>query len=260
MRIAVTGGATGIGQKVVELIHAQGGKVTVFDIVKPDYEVDEYIELDLSEPDSIKEAVAKVSGQYDALCNVAGLPPRAGNALLGLKVNFMGTREFTESMLSKLNSGASIVNVASKAGAMWRQNIEQVKSLMALSSTDDLAQFCKAHNIDDVRAYNLSKEAVIVWGMAECEALLKQGIRINSVSPAAIETGILQDFKDAFGEKTLKNIARVGRAGWPKEVAEVIMFLASSQSNWLKGIDITVDGGMGACHLTDALALPKRFC
>ena len=259
MRIAFTGGATGIGRELVELIHAQGGKITVFDIIKPAYEVDEYIELDLSKSDSIQNALKHVSGQYDALCNVAGLPPRLGNAVLGLKVNFMGTREFTEAMIDKLNAGAAIVNVASKAGAMWSKNIEQVKSLMSLSSNEDLTQFCLNHDIDDVRAYNLSKEAVIVWSMAECEALLKKGIRINSVSPAAIETGILQEFKDAFGEKTLKNIARVGRAGLPREVAEVILFLLSSRSNWLKGIDITVDGGIGACNLTDELSLPKRF-
>ena len=180
--------------------------------------------MDLSKSNSIRNALKQVSGQFDALCNVAGLPPRLGNAVLGLKVNFMGTRAFTEAMIDKLNTGSAIVNVASKAGAMWSKNIEQVKSLMSLTSDEDLTQFCINHDIDDVRAYNLSKEAVIVWSMAECEALLNKGIRINSVSPAAIETGILQEFKDAFGEKTLENIARVGRAGLPKEVAEVILF------------------------------------
>ena len=259
MRIAVTGGATGIGRQVVELIQAKGGQVTVFDIVTPDYKVDEYIPLDLSKSDSIKAALSQVKGAYDALCNVAGLPPREGNAVLGLKVNFIGTREFTEGMLAHLSEGSSIVNVASRAGAMWKDNIEQVKQLMALSEKDDVAVFCEQNQIDYVRAYNLSKEAVIVWGMAECEALLQRGIRINSVSPAAIETGILQDFKNAFGEKTLKNIQRVGRAGLPSEVASIIIFLISPQSNWLKGIDINVDGGMTACNLTDALEIPKRL-
>ncbi|MEH6579673.1 MAG: coniferyl-alcohol dehydrogenase [Amphritea sp.] len=255
MKIAVTGGATGIGRELVGLYKKQGASVTVFDILEPDYAVDQYIAMNLASPESIERAVAQAEGPFDALCNVAGLPPREGNGPLGLRVNFLGTRQFTQAMLNKLSDGAAIVNVASKAGAMWRQNSDQVKQLMALPAEADSEAFCEQNKIDDTRAYNLSKEAVIVWTMAECEALLAKGIRMNTVSPAAVETGILKEFKAAFGEATQRNINRVGRAGSPEEIAEVVLFLASAQSNWLKGIDICVDGGMGACNITDALEL-----
>ena len=50
-------------------------------------------------------------------------------------------------------------------------------------------------------------------------------------------------------------MARIGRPGTPEEVAEVICFLASPQSNWLKGIDIPIDGGLAAMSLSDGLEM-----
>ena len=45
------------------------------------------------------------------------------------------------------------------------------------------------------------------------------------------------------------NLARVGRPGKPEEVAETISFAVSNSASWLNGIDIVVDGGMGALNL-----------
>ncbi|MGB1721573.1 MAG: SDR family oxidoreductase [Paracoccaceae bacterium] len=59
----------------------------------------------------------------------------------------------------------------------------------------------------------------------------------------------------AFGPKVAENIARAGRAGHPSEIADVILFLASSQSAWIKGQDITIDGGMSAMGMTDMMEL-----
>ena len=91
--------------------------------------------------------------------------------------------------------------------------------------------------------------------MAQTEAMIARGMRMNSVSPAAVSTGILEDFTKAFGERVAKNIARAGRAGTPEEVADVIAFLAGPDSAWLKGTDIVIDGGMGAMAQTDMLGL-----
>ena len=52
-----------------------------------------------------------------------------------------------------------------------------------------------------------------------------------------------------------KNVARVGRPGTPEEVADIIMFLASSESHWMKGNDFTIDGGMSAIAQSDQLGL-----
>ena len=253
MRVALTGGATGIGAEVAAKLKARGDHVTAFDIHEP-ADADIWIKTDLSDPASINAALAQAKGPFDALINNAGLPPREGLAELVLQVNFFGLRSFMDGMLNKLSTGSSIVNTASRAGAGWRENLDQVKALMALE-VGGLPGFLEAQNIDATRAYNLSKEALIVLTMAETQNMLARGLRMNSVSPAAVSTDILGDFKAAFGDKVAANIARVGRPGNAGEIADVIIFLASPDSSWIKGQDLVIDGGMSALAIAEALGL-----
>lgn len=253
MRIALTGGASGIGAAVVRKMIDLGYTVTCFDIAKPEG-VEHWIHTDLGDETSITQALAGAEGPFDALINNAGLPPREGMAEKVLQVNWFGFRQFLDGMLDKLSDGAAIVNVASRAGAMWRENLAEVQALRALDRSG-LEGFVAQNNIDATRAYNLSKEAVIVETHARTEQMIARGLRMNAISPAAVSTGILEDFVKAFGPRVAANIARAGRAGTPEEVADVILFLASPQSGWIKGQDIAIDGGMGPMTLTDTLEL-----
>ena len=216
MRVALTGGATGIGASVAAKLKAAGATVIAFDLHEPQDNVDQWVGVDLGDPDSVSQAVAAADGPFDALINNAGLPPRPGLEKAILAVNFLGLVQFTDGMIPKLKEGAAIVNTASRAGAFWRDNIEQVKSLMSLDGPAELGGFIGANDIDHVRAYNLSKEAVIVWGIAQTERLIGLDLRMNSVSPAAVSTGILDDFETAFGEKMARMLpASAGRV-FPK--------------------------------------------
>ena len=91
--------------------------------------------------------------------------------------------------------------------------------------------------------------------MASSEVYLGRGQRINSISPGAVSTGILEDFKSAFGDRMTRNVERAGRAGTAKEVAYLAAFLLSPESGWIKGADISIDGGMSAFNNADALGL-----
>lgn len=254
MRVAVTGAATGIGAEVVAKLKAQGHYVTAFDVLKPQGEPDIWIEADLSDPESIKTAVNQAVGPFDALINNAGLPPREGLEALILQVNYFGLRLFLDAMLDKLSNGAAIVNTASRAGAQWRENLDEVKALMALDPLE-LEEFITQRKISPTRAYNLSKEAVIVLTMARTQSMIARELRMNCVSPAAVSTGILSDFAAAFGNKMEKNVARVGRPGLPSEIADTIIFLASPESAWIKGQDVVIDGGMSAIAMAEAMGL-----
>lgn len=254
MKVALTGAATGIGAAVAAKLKAQGAHITAFDIQEPAQNTDVWIKADLNDLDAIAGVVGGVDGPFDALINNAGLPPRAGLEDTILRVNYFGLSAFLDAALDKLAEGASIVNTASRAGAQWRENLDQVKALMALDP-GHLPGFIKDHAINPARAYNLSKEAVIVMTMARAAVVQQLGFRMNSVSPAAVSTGILDDFAVAFGDMMTKNVARSGRPGAPDEIADVIAFLASPESRWIKGQDIVIDGGMTAIATSEALGL-----
>ncbi len=255
MTYAVTGVVSGIGAELARILKTQGHRVIGFDIQKTDKNVDHFIHLDLNDATSIANAATVIGEPLDGLCNNAGLPPRDGLEEAILQVNFLGTRTFTNAMMPHMRKDASIVNMASRAGQNWREGLEQVKRLALLSDPSQLAAFIALEGIDATRCYNLTKEAVILWTVAESEAMTTRGLRINSLSPAAVATGILVDFQKAFGEKVAINVARAGRAGAPEEIAEIAAFLLSPASNWIKGADIAIDGGIASFVQSDVMGL-----
>lgn len=251
----VTGGATGIGAEICSQLREFGAKITVFDIHAPSHQPDQYIAVDMSDNESVDAAVAQLTNPIHGLFNVAGLPPRPGLRENLLRVNFIGLRRLTLALTGRMQPGGAIVNMSSRAGNAWRENIDQVKAFIALSDTDSVEDFCVAHDVDDTRAYHLSKEALTVWTMSQTEQLIASDLRMNAVSPAAVATGILGDFKQAFGERVDQMSDRLGRTAYPSEVASAAIFLASPASAWIKGIELGVDGGMLAAVTSDALGL-----
>ncbi len=252
---AVTGVASGIGAELARILKSQGHRIVGFDIQQTSENVDRFIPLDLNDASSITNAAAAVDEPLSGLCNNAGLPPRAGLEEAILQVNFLGTRAFTTAMLPHMVKNASIVNMASRAGHGWREGMDQVKRLAAVHDKNQLTAFIATEQINATRCYNLTKEAVILWTLAESEAMVNKGLRINSLSPGGIATGILADFQKAFGDKMTKNVERAGRPGTPEEVARIAAFVLSPASNWLKGADIAIDGGMGSFNQSDAMGL-----
>ncbi|MGX9355801.1 coniferyl-alcohol dehydrogenase [Roseobacteraceae bacterium S113] len=251
----ITGVSNGIGAALAARLKAAGHKIVGYDLVAPAVPVDHFIALDLADMDALHAAAADTPEPLDGLCNNAGIPPRDGLEAEILQVNFTGTRAYTEAMLPHLKPGASVINMASRAGHRWHENLAQVKALAAVTHTEDLAAFVREHSIDPTRAYNLSKEAVLLWTFALAEPLMAMGVRVNSVSPGGVDTGILADFQRAFGDRMTRNVARAGRVGRPEEIAAVAAFVLSDESHWLKGVDIPVDGGMGAFNMSDTLGL-----
>lgn len=249
----VTGVASGIGAELARILKERGHQVVGFDLRETSVNVDQFIQIDMNDEDAIAQAAAAVDTPLDGLCNNAGLPPRDGWEEMILQVNFLAPRAFTAAMLPHLKEGAAIVNMASRAGQFWPQNLDQIKRLGALRSRDQLADFVAAEGLDPTACYNLSKEAIIVWTMAEAERMTAAGLRMNSLSPAAVATGILDDFKRAFGDKVARNVQRAGRPGKPEEIAEIAAFYLSPESWWVKGADIWIDGGMAAFAATDAM-------
>ena len=244
-KILVTGAASGIGAETAKTLKALGATVIGLDRNETKENVDQYIAADLSDPDSISAAAETVPSGIDALCNIAGLPPTIDRVAV-LKVNFLGLRHLTELMIGNLNDNASIVNVASLAGLGWPEAGEQIKAFLALRDFDAVEAFCDEYGVGNEggRSYFFSKEALIVWTMMNRWTWRDRGIRMNCVSPGPVETPILPDFLETLGERAKEDAKIMDRPGRPEDIAPVIAFMCSKGSDWIRGANIPVDGGM----------------
>lgn len=91
-------------------------------------------------------------------------------------------------------------------------------------------------------AYSASKAAIIGLSRSLASELAPSGIRVNSVAPGVIHT----DMMDDFSKQTLENLAEetpLRKLGSPKDVAEIVSFLASDNSSFITGQVVGVDGG-----------------
>ena len=241
--IVVTGAASGIGEECARLMKSRGAQIIGIDRNPTERNVDLFIRADLGDPASIAAAVKQIPHGLDALCNIAGLPPTCSAASVH-RVNFTGLRELTEALISKMNDGASIVNLASLAGLGWPATLDQVKALIALRDFDQVEKLCGDQGIDDVRSYFLSKEALIVWTMQNRWTWRSRNIRMNAVSPGPVETAIHQDFLQTLGKRAEEDMRLLERVARPEDIAPVVAFLCSEQSAWIRGTNIPCDGGM----------------
>src|SRR6266478_5903948 len=139
-----------------------------------------------------------------------------------MDINFKGAYFTIQKALPLLNDNASIVLNASVAA-----NI----------------------GLADSSVYAASKAALITLARTLSAELVGRGIRVNAVSPGPVETPILGRMgmpQDVLEETTKSVQAQVPmkRFGRPEEIAKTVLFLASSDSSFVLGTEIIVDGGM----------------
>ena len=272
-RVVVTGCASGIGASVARQLTELGAEVIGLDIRAreerdsegpPALQLKEFHEIDLADAASIDHAVASIDGPVDSLFNIAGVSSGIRDPLRVVTINFLGTRRFTEALIPAMPPGSAIANVSSLAASEYRTNAGVTAGLLDTESMSDGIEWC--HRNSDALAdggYRLSKEAIILYGMANVATLGAKGIRINCTAPGVTDTPILDQLRAAYGQEFLDSFQTpLGRIAGPDEQASVLVFLNSDAARYITGQVIWVDGGAVAERvfgdLSDAREVERR--
>jgi NAD(P)-dependent dehydrogenase (short-subunit alcohol dehydrogenase family) len=236
----ITGGNSGMGLATARLFVEEGANVIITGRRKKDTEeavksIGKNIEgvvgdiANLADLDKLRDHIAKKYGRVDVLFANAGV----GNvAPLGqvteeqfdevFDVNVKGTFFTVQKLLHLIPDGGSIILNSSVAGS---------KGIEAFS------------------AYSATKAAIRSFARTWTTDLKARKIRVNVISPGLIDTpifgktGLSEEQVKGFKDQVTQQIP-LGRIGNSDEIARPALFLASNDSSFVTGIELTVDGGM----------------
>lgn len=243
----VTGAGSGIGQASAIRLAEEGAKVICVDIdiaaatatanqINAQGFVAEGYSLDISDSAGCARAVdytVEKFGSIDILVNNAGvnLPGvfhEVSNETIDqtLNVNVKGAMYLTRSALPHMlkNSRGSIVNMSSVNGLVSEPFLS---------------------------VYSASKGAIVMFTRGIALDYAKAGIRCNAICPGWVDTPINHAHAKMLGGldhvyKTIDSFQPIGRPGTSREIANVVLFLASDESSFMTGSIVSADGGMTA--------------
>jgi NAD(P)-dependent dehydrogenase (short-subunit alcohol dehydrogenase family) len=220
-KVVVAGRRAAEGEETARLVRAQGGEGL-------------FVPTDVAQEAQVKNLIGRTLEQFgrlDFAFNNAGIdqPPRqfleqeveTYDQVMDINVKgvWLSMRHEIPAMLK--SGGGAIVNTSSALGVTALPGIE---------------------------VYVASKHAVIGLTKSAAVEFGKQGIRINAVLPAAIETDMYRRFvgENAESKAALTAMHPIGRIGAPEEIADAVIWLSSSKSSFVIGHSLLVDGGFTA--------------
>ena len=236
----VTGGSRGIGREISSLLAQSGGQVIINynrsgdeaekireEIIRQGGKA-EIFQADIAKPDEVRKLFDFTKTSFkkiDILVNNAGIIK--DNLLLGMELPdwdkvldlnlrgaFLCTKLAAEIMM--LQHSGKIINISS---------ISAIKGGRGQTN------------------YAASKGGLISFTRSCAVELSGKGIQVNAVLPGMIVTDMSSRVRKRAGEEILKGIPS-GRFGEPRDVAHLVLFLASEMSNYITGQAISVDGGL----------------
>jgi NAD(P)-dependent dehydrogenase (short-subunit alcohol dehydrogenase family) len=254
-RVVITGAASGIGAATARLLGERGAEVHGVDLepMDPPGAGGRAYQCDVGDRSSIDGLVARLPLHVDVLMSCAGVPNGGRfSAERVMRVNWLGLRHLTESLLPRIPDGGSVVHIASTAGRDWSQRAAHHSELMAAGSFEAGLDWFHRHREVCGDGYTFSKEAIQYYTLWRSVQLLPAGIRMNSVCPGLTDTSIVVDFRRGLGDELIDHAQAIaGRMARPAEMAPAMLFLADAgASSYINGVNLTVDRGTGAARAT----------
>src|ERR1700712_5343891 len=260
-RVIVSGCFSGMGEATAKILIGLGAEVHGFDFKESALPLASFTKVDLRDKASIEAGVAGVGGKVDALFNCAGLP--GGNLAAGMdtmKVNFIGTRHLTDTVVPLMGPGGAIVSIASTGGLGWSQRVPVHMELLQTKGFDEAISWCEARMDQIQDGYAFSKEAVIVWTQFMGAHLIKQGIRINCSLPSPTQTPMMASFHASAGKEVVDAAAEpLGRYTTAAEQAGPLVLICSDAAAVVNGIVLPVDGGFMGGLVTGQIDITKMM-
>ncbi|MER7772854.1 glucose 1-dehydrogenase [Kitasatospora sp. NPDC096140] len=221
-RVAVAGRTAAPLTETVELIEQAGGKAVALTGDVTNGEDAARLVRETVEQFGGLDVAVNNAGVIGALGPVADIDEAEWQRLIG--INVTGTLLAMKHQIGHLRAhgGGAIVNVSSNLGAHRR--------------------------VAGVGAYAASKAAVTALTRAAALDHIADGVRINTVSPGAVDTPMSGRPGESAAEKAerMRNDIPVGRAGAVEEVAAAVLYLASEEAGYTVGSDLVLDGGSSA--------------
>lgn len=235
----ITGGASGIGRAATELFLHHGAKVVVADYNEEQGQqvIEElsthqcsvaFYKTDVSKKDQA-EAVARFTkeqfGKVDILINNAGITRDAMMAKMTedqfdqvIDINLKGVFHMTQAVLPYLfeQGSGKIVNTSSVSGVYG--NVGQTN-------------------------YAATKAAVVGMTKTWAKEWGRKGINVNAVAPGFTATPMVEKMPEKIIDQ-MKSVVALQRLAEPKDIANAYLFLASSESDYVHGHVLHVDGGI----------------
>jgi len=240
----VTGAGQGIGRMDALALAREGAKVVVLDVTDKIYDVEKEIaasggealalKCDVSNEKSVKTAVKKTLDRYrriDILINNAGV--------LGAKKSCVEIEEEMWRKTISVNLGGLFFCCKAVLPAMIKQKKGKIINMASI-----VGWTAGGYNVVD---YAASKGGVIGVTRALAVEVGQYGIAVNAIAPGTIETPMTVG-KESDLEKMAKNAEKyipLGRIGEPEDVADLVVFLSSEESDYITGQVIILDGGKG---------------
>lgn len=245
----ITGATSGIGWRTTEIFVAEGAKVIAAGRRAPEGEALAnklgancvFQQTDVTDEAQMQALIATAVdrfGRIDCLFNNAGGPAQTGG-IEGLDV-----ARFDAAMATLVRS--VMLGMKHAAPHMRRQGSGSI------INNGSVAGHLGGYSSSLV--YGAAKAAVIHFTKCVAMELGEAGIRVNSISPGAIATGIFAkalgleagaaDKKAAMMAEVFKTAQPIPRGGLPDDIARAAVFLASDESTFVNGADLVVDGGV----------------